>query len=139
LAWYALALARVRAGSNSAARIAMIAITTSSSISVKPPALGPLPTLSFLCLLLFNWDFPYGLLPATNMDCLLKSGNFRLVSWFCNAIFQYAISSDRPLTRHQTRPWSCEIPASNDYRKPAEETVFWLHLLDSPFLLVEQS
>src|SRR6266481_4609107 len=39
--WWAFCFARDRAGSNIAARIAMIAITTSSSISVK--ALRPFP------------------------------------------------------------------------------------------------
>jgi hypothetical protein len=36
---WAFALALLRAGSNMAAKMAMMAMTTSSSISVKPPSL----------------------------------------------------------------------------------------------------
>jgi hypothetical protein len=47
----ALSLAIVKAGNNKAARMAMMAITTSSSIKVKPPPVFGLQPVSFmLCL-----------------------------------------------------------------------------------------
>src|SRR5690606_22388060 len=59
----ARSLAFDSAGSNIAARIAMIAITTSSSISVNPPFLliGPQSTGPFLQTLLIGGDAFFGL------------------------------------------------------------------------------
>ena len=44
LTWVAFFLARASAGNNSAARMGMIAITTRSSIKVKPRPLTDLPS-----------------------------------------------------------------------------------------------